>query len=68
MGKSNQNWMADCVEDYVKMKDCINNICIGIDNPEIGMPNMFPVCNDTSITDQLTKIAFYIRDLRRDGR
>lgn len=52
------------IEDHVRVCDTLDSICCAIENGT-EMPNYIPVCNDTLVTDQLSKICETITKLRK---
>lgn len=58
-----KNKLIQKIEDFARVSDTIDAICCSLENGT-EMPNFIPVCNDTILTDQLTKIAEHINRLR----
>lgn len=64
MRQSAENRTIDMMQDYVRVTDTIDYICCAIENGT-DMPNNIPVCNDTVLTDQLSRICETITNLRK---
>lgn len=60
----NSNKVIDIIEDHTRVTDTIDMICCAIENGT-DMPNFIPVCNDTILSDQLSKICETITTLRK---
>lgn len=56
--------VLEVIQDHTRMADTIDSICCAIENGT-EMPNFIPVCNDTLISDQLSKICETITTLRK---
>lgn len=69
MGKANEkvfsfNEVVEIIEDHTRVCDTLDSICCSIENG-CEMPNYIPVCNDTMVSDQLSKICETITNLRK---
>jgi hypothetical protein len=60
----NSNKVIGIIEDHTRVTDTIDMICCAIENGT-DMPNFIPVCNDTILSDQLSKICETITTLRK---
>lgn len=65
MKRSAGNRLIDKIEDFTRVSDTLDAICCGLENGT-EMPNYIPVCNDTVLTDQMTRIAEHINKLRKN--
>ena len=52
------------IQDHTRVTDTIDSICCAIKNGT-EMPNFIPVCNDTTLSDQLSQICETITTLRK---
>ena len=60
----NSNKEIEIIQDHARVCDTIDSICCAIENGT-AMPNFIPVCNDTILSDQLSKICETITKLRK---
>ena len=56
--------ILDTIQDHTRVTDTIDSICCAIENG-CDMPNFIPVCNDTTVSDQLGLICETITKLRK---
>lgn len=48
--------LIEKIEDFARVCDFLDSVCCAIEN-NMELPNFIPMCNDSMLTDQLTKIA-----------
>ena len=53
----------EIIQDHTRVCDTLDSICCAIENGS-AIPNFIPVCNDTILSDQLSKICETITKLR----
>jgi len=63
-----EEMVISLIQDYTRVTDTIDSICCAIENPDVGMPNFIPQCNDGMLSDQLQKIVEHINRLEEAAK